>query len=178
MTTVHRTNLALLFPSALGWMATVWNGPLLSQITFGYKTHDSVAAAIGDAIETVNVQANMPKLATQNELVSRLQTFAEGGGDDFLDIEIADQSLTKFQRQVVRCCRKIPYGQTVTYSQLASQTGSPRAARAVGSVMAANRFPLVVPCHRVVGANGRLGGFSAPDGVRMKQHLLNLERAS
>ena len=174
MTTVHRTNLALLFPSALGWMATVWNGPLLSRITFGYKTRDSVA----DAIEIVNVQANMPKLTTQNELVSRLQTFAEGDADDFLNIEIADQSLTKFQRQVVRCCRKIPYGQTVTYSQLASQTGSPRAARAVGSVMASNRFPLVVPCHRVVGANGRLGGFSAPDGVRMKQHLLNLEQAT
>jgi len=174
MTTVHRTNLALLFPSALGWMATVWNGPLLTRITFSYKTRDSVAAAIGIA----NVQANMTKLATQNELVSRLQTFAEGDADDFLDIEIADQSLTKFQRQVVRCCRKIPYGQTVTYSQLASQTGSPRAARAVGSVMASNRFPLVVPCHRVVGANGRLGGFSAPDGVRMKQRLLNLERAT
>jgi methylated-DNA-[protein]-cysteine S-methyltransferase len=62
-----------------------------------------------------------------------------------------------------------------TYGDLAAAIGSPGAARAVGSVMARNCFPLIVPCHRVLGAGGSLGGYSAPDGLRMKRRLLAME---
>jgi methylated-DNA-[protein]-cysteine S-methyltransferase len=86
--------------------------------------------------------------------------------------------LSDFQRAVVGHCRRIPPGQTLTYGQLAARVGRPRAARAVGRVMATNRFPLIVPCHRVVAAGGVLGGFSAPQGLAMKKRLLAAEAAS
>ena len=77
--------------------------------------------------------------------------------------------------QVVRACRKIGRGRTRTYGELAAAAGSPGASRAVGSVMAKNRFPIIVPCHRVVGAGGSLGGFSAPTGLNLKERMLALE---
>ncbi len=80
-----------------------------------------------------------------------------------------------FTRRVLQLTAAIPYGETRTYGQLAGSAGSPRAARAVGQVMASNPIPLVVPCHRVVGKNSPTG-FSAPGGVAYKQALLELER--
>ncbi|MAG94582.1 MAG: hypothetical protein CMJ48_12665 [Planctomycetaceae bacterium] len=105
----------------------------------------------------------------------RLQDYARGVEVDFVDLKIDFPDRTRFQRSVIAATRRIPWGATRTYGQLAQSAGSPRAARAVGSVMAANRFPIIVPCHRVVGAGGRLGGFSAPQGVTLKQRMLELE---
>jgi methylated-DNA-[protein]-cysteine S-methyltransferase len=83
--------------------------------------------------------------------------------------------LTDFQRRVSLACRQIAWGNTCTYGELATRIGSPRAARAVGSVMARNRLPIVIPCHRVLGTAGRLGGYSAPGGLDTKRRLLQLE---
>ena len=80
---------------------------------------------------------------------------------------------SEFARGVLEACHSIPFGQTRTYAELASAAGSPRAARAVGQVMAHNRRPLIVPCHRVVASNGSLGGFGG--GLAMKRWLLELE---
>jgi methylated-DNA-[protein]-cysteine S-methyltransferase len=85
---------------------------------------------------------------------------------------------TGFQRQVFAACRRIAYGQTATYAHIADRIGHPGAARAVGNCMAANRCPLIVPCHRIVGSAGRLGGYSAPGGIRLKQRILELEGAA
>jgi methylated-DNA-[protein]-cysteine S-methyltransferase len=92
-------------------------------------------------------------------------------------VPIVLTGLTDFQQRVVRECRRIPYGHTLAYGELAVRAGSPHAARAVGGVMARNRIALVIPCHRVVGSAGKLGGYSAPDGIRMKTRLLELEGA-
>jgi len=89
-------------------------------------------------------------------------------------VKICPDNLAPFSSRVVACLRKVPYGATVTYGELARRAGSPRASRAVGSVMASNDLPLVIPCHRVVAAQG-LGGFGG--GLRMKRDLLRLERA-
>ena len=78
---------------------------------------------------------------------------------------------------VIKNCRRIGWGETLTYGQLAEAAGSPRAARAVGTVMSGNRFPIIVPCHRVVSSTGnRFGGFTAPGGVPMKKRMLKLEQ--
>lgn len=84
-------------------------------------------------------------------------------------------SCTEFQRRVLRACSRINYGQKITYGELARRVGCPAGARAVGGVMARNPVPLVIPCHRVVGCNGSLGGFSAEHGVSLKRFLLDLE---
>lgn len=84
--------------------------------------------------------------------------------------------LTEFQQRVLRACRRIRPGQTWSYARLAAAAGSPRAARAVGQAMARNPVPLVVPCHRVVAADGSLCGFSDSGGLDLKRRLLDHER--
>jgi O-6-methylguanine DNA methyltransferase len=82
---------------------------------------------------------------------------------------------TPFQRAVWAKLLAIPYGKTRTYGDIAAELGKPRAARAVGTACGANPIPILVPCHRIVGGNGSLGGFGG--GVRMKHDLLELERS-
>lgn len=85
------------------------------------------------------------------------------------------RGITPFHREVLERCAQIPAGQTLTYGELAARAGRPRAARAVGSAMARNRWPLIVPCHRVVGSDGRLTGYSGSGGIETKRRLLGLE---
>jgi len=80
-----------------------------------------------------------------------------------------------FYRKVWLECAKIPRGQVRTYGWLAKKIGNPKAARAVGQALARNPFAPVVPCHRVIAASGKLGGFSAPGGLRAKRILLRRE---
>ncbi len=94
------------------------------------------------------------------------------------DLPIDLSGMTDFQQCVLEACQSISYGQVASYADLARAVGSPRASRAVGSTMAINPLPLIVPCHRVVRSDGSLGGFSAPTGVNFKRRLLNLEGAS
>jgi methylated-DNA-[protein]-cysteine S-methyltransferase len=84
--------------------------------------------------------------------------------------------LSSFTRKVLTACGKIPPGQTVSYSQLAGMIGKPRASRAVGSALAKNPIPLIIPCHRVIHRDGTLGKFSAEGGTDTKKKLLALEK--
>lgn len=92
------------------------------------------------------------------------------------DISLDFTGLTSFQRAVYEVVRQISSGQTKCYSQVAVEAGRERAARGVGMAMARNPFPIIIPCHRVVGKSGALVGFSAPGGVGSKHRLLLLER--
>ena len=83
--------------------------------------------------------------------------------------------LTEFQQTVLAACGRIPAGRTLTYSELAAKVGRPGAARAVGNALARNPLPIVIPCHRVVAGNRKLGGFSADAGVVLERELLALE---
>jgi methylated-DNA-[protein]-cysteine S-methyltransferase len=83
--------------------------------------------------------------------------------------------LSAFTVCVLRTLQGIPFGATVGYGQLAEMVGSPGGARAVGGVMAANPFPLLIPCHRVLGSGGKLGGYSGGEGIATKEWLLAFE---
>jgi methylated-DNA-[protein]-cysteine S-methyltransferase len=85
------------------------------------------------------------------------------------------ETVSPFFRKVYACANRIPSGSVRTYGELARQAGSPLASRAVGQAMARNPFPLLVPCHRVIGGNRKLVGFSAPGGLHTKARLLELE---
>lgn len=91
------------------------------------------------------------------------------------DIPLALDDVPPFHHRVYEQCRRIPFGRTASYQDLARAAGNERAVRAVGSAMARNRLPLVVPCHRVLRADGSIGGFSSPEGIEQKKRMLRLE---
>jgi len=158
--------------TVLGWMAAVGEAGELRLLKIGYPSEHEVLAAVAEEI------GQMPEIADwHSSLADQLRRYAEGEAVTCADVECALGHLTTFQRRVVRECRKIGYGKTLSYAQLAARAGTPRGARAVGNVMRTNRYPLVIPCHRVVATGGGLGGFSAPDGIQFKRRLLDLEQA-
>jgi methylated-DNA-[protein]-cysteine S-methyltransferase len=166
------TSLAV-FSTQIGWVAMLGAGKVVTYLTFGHGSKKSVLATVGRGFLA---SAGFADWGTP--LIDRVRAYAAGAVDDFCDVQVDPGPQTEFQSRIVRACRKIPYGATATYGQLASQAGSPNAARAVGNCMANNPIPLLIPCHRVVGANGELGGFSAAGGTDLKQRLLNMEAAA
>ena len=117
-----------------------------------------------------------PALATESSchpVAERFARFFAGARDDFLDVELDLEDATPFQRAVAETLRCVPYGETVTYAELADLAGYARAQRAVGTFCARNRFGIVVPCHRVTGADG-VGSYGSL-GIEYKRRLLALE---
>ena len=107
------------------------------------------------------------------EARAQLDDYFEGRRREF-DLPLAPRG-TDFQRAVWRCLRDIPYGETISYAELARRVGKPSAVRAVGAANGRNPLPIVVPCHRVIGTDGSLTGFGG--GLPTKQFLLELEGA-
>jgi methylated-DNA-[protein]-cysteine S-methyltransferase len=99
-----------------------------------------------------------------------------GNPQDLGGVPIDMEGVSPFFQRVYAIARTIPAGETLSYAELADRAGSPKAFRAVGQAMAKNPFPVLVPCHRVLAAGGKLGGFSAPGGTATKVRLLDLER--
>ena len=98
-----------------------------------------------------------------------------GGRKVRFSVPLDLSGLSGFAGRVLRALAEVPHGQTTTYGELAVRIGSPKAARAVGNILARNPLPIIIPCHRVVTAGGGLGGFSGPGGTSLKRHLLLLE---
>jgi methylated-DNA-[protein]-cysteine S-methyltransferase len=110
-------------------------------------------------------------------LQDRIKAYFEGEPVEFnADISVDFNGRGKFGREVLNTCRKIGFGRVRTYSQLAGQLGRPAAGRAVGNALAKNPLPLIIPCHRVIRSDGKIGGFTAPGGTDLKTRLLMLEK--
>jgi methylated-DNA-[protein]-cysteine S-methyltransferase len=111
--------------------------------------------------------------AKLDEARRELEAYFEGRRDDF-DLSV-DLSLVRgeFTRKVLRATSRIPFGRTLTYTEVAAKAGSPRGSRAAGNALGSNPIPIVVPCHRVIHASGGLGGYTG--GLDRKEFLLRLE---
>lgn len=120
-----------------------------------------------------------PGATLASSLLQDLQTligqYFEGEVVDFSHVQADLSDVTDFQRRVLTACKRIEFGQTVSYGDLAKAVGQPKASRAAGAALAANPIPLVIPCHRVVGCTGEMVGFSAEQGTRLKKRMLELE---
>ena len=101
----------------------------------------------------------------------------DGSAADLEAVPLDEAAIDPFRRSVYAATRRVPPGTVATYGEIARAIGQPNAAREVGAALARNPFPIVVPCHRVVGAGGRLTGFSAPGGLETKRRMLELEGA-
>lgn len=118
--------------------------------------------------QAIEVADALPRL--QQQVVNYFS-----GRPTSFDVRIDLTGVSPFRKTVLEVCRKVPYGKTASYADLARAAGNPAAMRAAGSAMANNPIPLVIPCHRVLRSNGSIGGFSSPHGVAQKIRLLELE---
>ncbi len=110
-------------------------------------------------------------------LQEQIAAYFEGTCVNFSrDIPLALDGLSSFGISVLTACRAIEFGQTITYGRLAKKSGRPNASRAVGSVLAKNPLPLIIPCHRIIRSDGKIGGFSALGGTNLKKRLLLNEK--
>ncbi|MHC4173798.1 MAG: methylated-DNA--[protein]-cysteine S-methyltransferase [Planctomycetota bacterium] len=110
-------------------------------------------------------------------LQEQITSYFEGACVNFSpDIPLVLDGFSRFCGLVLTACRDIKFGQTISYSELAKKAGRPAASRAIGNTLARNPLPLIIPCHRVVRSDGKIGGFSAPGGISLKKKMLELER--
>lgn len=116
------------------------------------------------------------KPALLEQVADQLERFLQGSLKVF-SLPVDWSLLRPFQQSVLRATFAIPYGETRTYGQLAAEIGRPTAARAVGRAEATNPMPLVIPCHRVIGADGKLHGYGGGQGLPTKEWLLKMEGA-
>jgi methylated-DNA-[protein]-cysteine S-methyltransferase len=167
-----------IFPTNLGWFGLLGRDAPLVSVWVGHASADEVRRAARRQIAESGSKAEFVEGDWYPELRQRLERYCMGERCDFDDISLAPSRATEFQKRVVKIVRRIPYGKTLSYGRLAEKAGFPRAARAVGTVMSSNRFPIVVPCHRVVVAGGKTGGYTSPQGISLKLRLLAMEGAA
>jgi methylated-DNA-[protein]-cysteine S-methyltransferase len=158
--------------TAYGWVAVAWSEKGLVAVTLPQRDE---AEALSQLPEVSVVGSQEPDGLDVQSLADKLCRYFDSqrvAFDEPLDPSIG----TDFQRQVWAITRAIPRGQVLTYGEIAREAGSPGAARAVGQAMARNPWPIVVPCHRVVGSDGSLTGFGG--GLDMKRRMLAMEGAA
>jgi len=162
----------VLLPSSFGALGVVWReteaGPKVYQILLPH--HQALMEEVVTASYAGISNLTCP---TIGELCARIQSFLEGEVVDFKLDMIALERCAEFQQRVLLAEHKIPRGWTSTYGRIARMLEVPGGARAVGSALARNPFPIVIPCHRAIRSDGGLGGFQG--GVEMKRALLESE---
>jgi len=155
-----------------GWgVGELWLGD--GRIVLAHEGPTSPKGALDAPGNTLSAQPSRESDGFVPELVQRIHTFFAGEPVAFDDVELDLEWCTPFQAAVARALRTVPWGDTVSYGELAERAGYPRAGRAAGSFCAANKFFLLVPCHRVVASDG-VGSYG-PSGLGTKRRLLRLE---
>ena len=159
------------FDSGVGAVALAWGPKGLVGVQLPEATMAKTAQRLADRVGST--PASAPKWV--KAAVEGLRAMLAGRAAHLEQVPLDDAHVPPFHGRVYAALRKIPQGSTCTYGELAVAAGSPSAARAVGQAMRKNPWPLIVPCHRVLAADGRLGGFSASGGVDLKLALLRAE---
>lgn len=155
-----------IFKTDAGWMGLLRSEKGLLRSTLPQKS----AREAGDLLGALGSAEASPQ--PFGNLVERLTLYFSGKMVSFPD-EVDFSGATLFQRMVWEATRQIPYGETRSYSWLARYIDKPAAPRAAGQALSQNPLPIIIPCHRVLSANGKLGGFSG--GLDIKKYLLSLE---
>ena len=114
---------------------------------------------------------------TVQAAVAAIIRLLAGEDEDLREVVLSETGVEPFARRVYAAARAVGPGRTTTYGAIARELGEPGAARAVGAALGANPYPIVVPCHRVLAADGSLHGFSAPGGIVTKRRMLEIENA-
>lgn len=163
-----------LFETAIGTCAIAWSdaGLIATQLPEGGidAARRRLARRFADC-----PQNDPPEWVC--DAIGKIAAHLAGERVDYATVPLDDRNIGDWERAVYRAAVAIPAGETRTYGALATGLGRPEAAQAVGQALGRNPWPIVVPCHRILAADGRTGGFSAPGGVATKLKLLEIEGA-
>lgn len=168
-----------LFETPLGSCGIAWSEgkdscdpPAVSYFQLPEATTERTAARIA---RTCGGGSSSPPPPPMAEVIEKITRHLQGEVQDFQDIAVDLDGVRLFDQQVYKAARNIPIGQTRSYGELAKTVNHPGAARAVGQALGRNPIALIIPCHRVLAAGGKIGGFSAHGGLATKRRMLALE---
>ena len=161
-----------LFETKLGFAGIGWSDDGITRFRLPDPDREAAEKAVG--AKRAEVAVLPPAVA---EIVSQAQCYFAGDRIDFSSIGVDLAKVEPVRRTIYEELRKVRFGDTVTYGELAKRAGVnvPQAAQEVGVAMARNPVPLIIPCHRVLAAGGKIGGFSAPGRTETKEKMLALE---
>ncbi|MBV8536481.1 MAG: methylated-DNA--[protein]-cysteine S-methyltransferase [Alphaproteobacteria bacterium] len=162
-----------IFETAAGFCAVAWNDAGIVRFQLPTRSADATERALLRRVPEAE-RASPP--AEFGKVIADAQRYFAGEKVDFSEVPVDLGRPQDFFRRIYEALRRVGYGQTTTYGALAKELGAgPEAARDVGQAMATNPVPLIIPCHRVLAAGGKVGGFSAPGGAASKIRMLELE---
>lgn len=163
-----------IFETALGFIGIAWSERGLTRVSL--FQHDR--AGVERRMERLGVPAvsgdvGMP--AWVAALMRDIKAYADGAEIDFSAVPVDLDGIDDFRLSIYDAARKLGFGETTTYGELAKRAGQAGLPRETGAALGANPVPLVIPCHRITAAGGKIGGFSAPGGSATKERMLALE---
>ncbi len=163
-----------IFDTEVGRCALLWRGEMLTGVLLPAENDDAMRAAIcrraADAEEA-------PPPAFVEAAIAKIRKLCLGEAVDFADAPLDRSTIEPLANRIYDILLRTPFGATTTYGAIAEELGDKNLSRAVGAAMGANPFPIIIPCHRVTGAGGKMGGFTAPGGTGTKKKLLDIEGA-
>jgi methylated-DNA-[protein]-cysteine S-methyltransferase len=162
------------FETALGFIGIAWSERGLTRLCLFQRDRAAIERRLdklGAAI--VAEEANLP--AWVAALVRDIRAYADGAEVDFSAVPVDLAGVDDFRLAIYDAARKLTFGETTTYGELAKSAGQAGLPRETGQALGANPVPLVIPCHRILAAGGKIGGFSAPGGSTTKEKMLALE---
>jgi len=162
------------FATAIGTCGIAWSADGIAGVSLPEVEEQRLRSRF--AARYPNAAENPPPPEI-SEAIARIQALLKGEPDDLGDIVLDEAQVPQFNKRVYDIARRISPGATRTYGEIAKELGDPLLAREVGQALGRNPFPIIVPCHRVLAANGKTGGFSATGGVQTKFRMLAIERA-
>ena len=163
-----------LFETDAGCCGVSWSARGVSGVQLPEGDAERTRARLRRRFPEAEESAPPPQV---QEAVGRIRALFRGEAADLSGVALDADEVPAFERRVYEVARSIPRGETLTYGEVAARLDGAGDARAVGAALGRNPYPVIVPCHRVVAAGGKTGGFSARGGVQTKLKLLEMERA-
>ena len=160
-----------LFPSLVGVCGIAWNGAGITALVLPLQDEEAMHVRMREQF----LAAPASPSAAALDAIAQIEALLRREPSDLATLALDMTDVPSFHQRVYEIARRIPPGQTLTYGEIARQLGSVGLSRAVGQALGRNPFAIIVPCHRVLSADGAPGGFSAHGGVTLKRRLLELE---
>jgi methylated-DNA-[protein]-cysteine S-methyltransferase len=164
-----------LFDTAIGCCGIVWSPRGIAGVQLPEKSKEATRSRV---LRRYPAAREMPPPADIERVIDNIGALLRGEPVELGGIDLDRESVSEFNRRVYEVARSIRPGATLSYGEIAERLGDRTLAREVAQALSENPYPIIVPCHRVLAAGGKMGGFSGPGGVRTKLRLLSIEGAS